>query len=214
MNFSSVRSALARSRCSQRFICSRFRRSRHRPALLFTYLFVIDLGLLALTLIENRLVAVQAVAGLAAFIFLGAWTGNYLTTGRLYTALAFYFVFTLFHTAAPIALATPAQNRHAWWSHAFPAFGLVLVLIPMFQLTERSAADLAVRVHRRSGRNRSRPDDCDAAACHRLCSCSPWSQWWRGSGESRASSPVCQPRFVILAGFAMFFFVAIELLAV
>jgi Predicted membrane protein len=47
----------------------------HRPALLFTYLFVIDLGFLALTLIERRLSTVQALAGLAAFIFLGAWTG-------------------------------------------------------------------------------------------------------------------------------------------
>ena len=75
-----------------------------RPALLFTYLFVIDFGLLALTLLEDRVVALQAAAGLAAFIFLGGWTGNYLTTGRLYTPLAFYFVFTLFHAAAPPAL--------------------------------------------------------------------------------------------------------------
>src|SRR5262249_51837018 len=42
----------------------------HRPTLLFTYLFVVDLVLLALTLIESRLVAFQALAGLAAFIFL------------------------------------------------------------------------------------------------------------------------------------------------
>src|SRR5207244_13197505 len=52
----------------------------HRPTLLFTYLFVIDLGLLALTLIESRLVTVQALAGLAAFLLLCAWTGNYLPT--------------------------------------------------------------------------------------------------------------------------------------
>src|SRR5213076_268007 len=51
----------------------------HRPALLFTYLFVIDLGFLALTLLEGRLAIVQALAGLAAFSFLGEWTGNYLT---------------------------------------------------------------------------------------------------------------------------------------
>ena len=52
-----------------------FQAVAHRPALLFTYLFVIDLGLLALTLIEKRLAIVQVLAGLAAFIFLGAWTG-------------------------------------------------------------------------------------------------------------------------------------------
>jgi len=107
-----------------------------RPALLFTYLFVIDFGLLALTLLEDRVVALQAAAGLAAFIFLGGWTGNYLTTGRLYTALAFYFVFTLFHAAAPPALQRLRKIDMPGWNHAFPAFGLVLVLIPMFQLTE------------------------------------------------------------------------------
>ena len=107
-----------------------------RPALLFTYLFVIDFGLLTLTLIESRLMAVQAVAGLATFIFLGGWTGNYLTIDHLYTALAFYFVFTLFHTAAPLALERLRKIDTPGWSHVFPAFGLVLMLIPMFQLTE------------------------------------------------------------------------------
>ena len=108
----------------------------HRPALLFTYLFVIDFGLLTLTLIEKRLVPIQAATGLAAFIFLGAWTGNYLTIDYLYTALAFYFVFTLFHAAAPLALQRLRKIDMPGWSHAFPAFGLVLALIPMFQLTE------------------------------------------------------------------------------
>ena len=107
-----------------------------RPALLFTYLFVIDFGLLTLTLMEKRLVPVQAATGLAAFIFLGAWTGNYLTIDYLYTALAFYFVFTLFHAAAPLALQRLRKIDMPGWSHAFPAFGLVLALIPMFQLTE------------------------------------------------------------------------------
>jgi uncharacterized membrane protein len=110
----------------------------HRPALLFTYLFVIDLGLLALTLIESRLVTVQALAGLAAFIFLGAWTANYLTTSRLYTALGFYFVFALFHAAGPIALQRFRRVNIPSWSHAFPAFALLLVLIPILQLSELS----------------------------------------------------------------------------
>jgi uncharacterized membrane protein len=115
-----------------------FQTLAHRPTLLFSYLFVVDLGLLALTLIESGLVAVQALAGLAAFIFLGAWTGNYLTTGRLYTALAFYFVFTLFHAAAPLALQRLRKIEMPWWSHAFPAFALLLVLMPIFQLSQLS----------------------------------------------------------------------------
>jgi uncharacterized membrane protein len=110
----------------------------HRPTLLFTYLFVIDLGLLALTLIERRFAIVQAMAGLAAFIFLGAWTGNYLTIGYIYVALGFYFVFALFHAAIPIALQRLHKIEVPRWTHIFPALALLLVLIPIFRLTELS----------------------------------------------------------------------------
>ena len=110
----------------------------HLPALLFTYLFVIDLGLLALTLIERKLTTVQALAGLAVFIFLGAWTGNYLTIGHIYTALGFYFVFALFHAAMPIALQRLCKIEVLGGLHIFPALALLLVLIPIFRLTELS----------------------------------------------------------------------------
>jgi hypothetical protein len=112
----------------------------HRPVLLFTYLFVVDLALLALTLIESRLAAVQALAGFAAFIFLGAWTEQYLTSGHLYVALAFYLVFALFHGAAPVALQRFWKVEVDWRSHVFPALGLLLVLMLMFQLTDVSLA--------------------------------------------------------------------------
>ena len=115
-----------------------FQATAHRPALLFTYLFVIDLGLLALTLIEKKLAIVQVLAGLAAFILLGAWTGNYLTLGHIYTALGFYFVFALFHAATPIALQRLHKIEVPRWTHIFPALALLLVLIPIFRLTELS----------------------------------------------------------------------------
>src|SRR5438874_1557267 len=110
----------------------------HRPALLFTYLFVIDLGLLTLMLTESRLVTVQAFAGLAAFIFLGAWTGNYLTMDHLYTALGFYFLFALFHSATPIALQRFRKIEIPPWTHVFPALALLVALIPIFEFTEVS----------------------------------------------------------------------------
>src|SRR6266513_1474225 len=109
-----------------------------RPALLFSYIFLADLGLLALTLLDAKLVVVEALAGLAAFIFLGAWTSNYLTGENLYTALAFYFVFALFHAATPLALQHMRKITLPWWCHAFPALALVLVLMPIFRLTELS----------------------------------------------------------------------------
>ncbi len=110
----------------------------HRPALLFTYLFVIDLGLLTLMLTESRLVTVQAFAGLAVFIFLGAWTGNYLTMDHLYTALGFYFLFALFHSATPIALQRFRKIEIPPWTHVFPALALLVALIPIFEFTEVS----------------------------------------------------------------------------
>lgn len=115
-----------------------FQAVAHRPALLFTYLFVIDFGFLALTLVERRVAAVQVLAGLAAFIFLGVWTGNYLTIGHIYTALGFYFVFALFHAATPIALQHLRKIEVPRWTHIFPALALLLVLIPIFRLTELS----------------------------------------------------------------------------
>src|SRR6266566_2821475 len=123
--------------CSAFYLLS-FQTIAQRPTLLFSYLFVVDLGLLALTLIQSRLVIVEALAGLAAFIFLGTWTGNYLTTANLYVALAFYFVFALFHATAPLALQRLRKIEIPWWSHAFPALALLLVLMPIFQLSQLS----------------------------------------------------------------------------
>ena len=110
----------------------------HRPTLLFSYVFIVDLGLLALTLLERRLTIVNALAGLAAFILLAAWTNSYLTTAFLYTALAFYFIFALFHSATPLGLQRLRKIQVPWWSQAFPALSLLLMLMPIFQITELS----------------------------------------------------------------------------
>jgi uncharacterized membrane protein len=110
----------------------------HRPALLFTYLFAIDVAVLALPLLSSRLAGVQIFAGLTAFVFLGVWTSNYLTTGRLYTALGFYLVFALFHSATPIALQRWRNIQVPRWSHVFPALALLLALMQIFELSDVS----------------------------------------------------------------------------
>src|SRR6266498_3955985 len=97
-----------------------FQAIAQRPALLFSYLFVVDLGMLALTLLESRLIILNALAGLAAFTLLAAWTNYDLTTTHLYTALTFYFIFALFHSATPLALQRLRSVQIPWWSHAFP----------------------------------------------------------------------------------------------
>jgi uncharacterized membrane protein len=123
---------------SSAFYLLGFQAVAHRPALLFSYLFITDLGLLAVTLIGRRFAVVQAIAGLLAFIFLGAWTASYLETSQVYIALGFYFVFALFHTAAPIVFQRLGKVEIPRWTHVFPAFALLLVLIPIFRLTELS----------------------------------------------------------------------------
>jgi hypothetical protein len=109
-----------------------------RPVLLFSYVFLVDLGLLAVTLVDAKPLVFEALGGLVAFIFLGAWTGNYLTSGNLYAALTFYFVFALIHATPPLALQQLHNIKPPWWGYASPALALVLVLLPIFQLTELS----------------------------------------------------------------------------
>jgi hypothetical protein len=109
-----------------------------RPTLLFSYLFIVDLGVLALTLLESRMTVANALAGLAAFILLAAWTNSHLTNAYLYTALTFYFIFALFHSATPLVLQRLRKIQVPWWSQAFPAFSLLLILIPIFQITDLS----------------------------------------------------------------------------
>src|SRR6266496_4273959 len=119
--------------CSAFYLLS-FEPIAQRPALLFCYLFVVDLGMLALTLLESRLIILNALAGLAAFTLLAVWTNYDLTTTHLYTALTFYFIFALFHSATPLTLQRLRTIQIPWWSHAFPGLALLLVLMPIFQL--------------------------------------------------------------------------------
>jgi uncharacterized membrane protein len=115
-----------------------FRTVAHHPALLFTYLFVIDLGLLALTMIERKFAIVHVLAGIGAFIFLGAWTARYLSISHIYTALGFYFVFALLHAAVPIVLQRLRKIEIPRWTHIFPALALLIALIPIFQIADVS----------------------------------------------------------------------------
>src|SRR5206468_6366965 len=77
-------------------------------------------------------------AGLAAFILLATWPTSHLPSKNLSTALAFYFIFALFHSAAALVLQRLRKVHIPWWSRAFPAFALPIVLMPIFQLTELS----------------------------------------------------------------------------
>ncbi|HEY1489568.1 MAG TPA: DUF2339 domain-containing protein, partial [Verrucomicrobiae bacterium] len=111
----------------------------HRPWLIFGFVFLIDLGVIALVLLDNAVAIAQPLAGMAVFGLLTVWTANSLNNSMLNAALAFYFVFAVLHTVFPLVLqkkwgvATIVSG-----AQIFPPIALALVLIPIFRLEELS----------------------------------------------------------------------------
>ncbi len=110
-----------------------------RPGLVFGYVMLVDLAVLALVWLENKLGLAQPLAGLVVFLLLAGWTTARLTDALLPAALVFYLLFAVLHTVAP-----PLFNRlrpgtiAAMWAQGFPPLALLLVLVPILQLTELS----------------------------------------------------------------------------
>ena len=104
----------------------------------FGAVFVVNLGMLGATLLDKQSGSSHAMAGLAAFLLLAIWTGNNLTPTHLNAALAFYFIFALFHSTAPLVLRRLRGTPVPWWCSSVPALALVLVMMPLFQLSELS----------------------------------------------------------------------------
>jgi hypothetical protein len=109
-----------------------------RPVLILSYLFLVDAVLLGLVIAKKHFVHLIAVVGIAAFIFLGLWTNDYLTQRNLYIALGAYFVFALLHSSLPIAMQRLGKATPPWSVHLFPAATLLLVLLPIFKLATAS----------------------------------------------------------------------------
>jgi len=109
-----------------------------RPVLILSYLFLVDAVLLGLVIAKKYFACLIAVVGIAAFIFLGLWTNDYLTAHNLYIALGAYFVFALLHSSLPIVMQRLGKATPPWSVHLFPAATLLLVLLPIFKLATAS----------------------------------------------------------------------------
>jgi uncharacterized membrane protein len=109
-----------------------------RPVLILSYLFLVDAVLLGLVIAKKYFACLIAVVGIAAFIFLGLWTNDYLTAHNLYIALGAYFVFALLHSSLPILMQRLGKATPPWSVHLFPAATLLLVLLPIFKLATAS----------------------------------------------------------------------------
>ena len=105
-----------------------------RPWLIFGFIFLVDAMAIAVTLADEVVLLAQSLSGAAVFGLLALWTANSLTNDLLNAALAFYFIFAVFHTALPALLEkwrgikTPSRLNHL-----FPLIALALVLVPVFK---------------------------------------------------------------------------------
>jgi uncharacterized membrane protein len=110
-----------------------------RPWLMFSFVFLVDLAVAALAWLDDATADAQPVFGLAVFGLLTEWTMSSLTNGILNVALAFYFIFAVFHSVFPVLLQRRRSlNQPLWGSRVFPSLSLALVLLPIFQLTDVS----------------------------------------------------------------------------
>jgi len=112
-----------------------------RPWLLFSFVFLIDLSIAALVLLDERVSLAQPLAGLAVFGLLALWTGDSLNKDLLNAGLTFYLILAIFHSVIPVwRQRRRGAGAAPWDSQVFPPLALILVLIPIFKLTEISFA--------------------------------------------------------------------------
>jgi hypothetical protein len=121
------------------FIFIGFAPLAQRPWVVFGFVFLIDLGVIALVLLDKAVAIAQPLAGMAVFGLLAVWTSNSLSNQLLVPALAFYFVFAVLHTVFPVVLKKKwGVGSILSGAQIFPPIALALVLIPIFRLTELS----------------------------------------------------------------------------
>jgi hypothetical protein len=109
-----------------------------RPWLMFGFVFLVDLCVVAVALADETIAAAQYIAGFAVFGLLAYWTRDWLADQTLNAALAFYLVFAVLHSALPELLRRRGVAARGWAIHIFPLLALMLVLGPIFKLAEVS----------------------------------------------------------------------------
>jgi uncharacterized membrane protein len=110
-----------------------------RPWLMFSFVFLVDLSVAALVVLDKKVSLTQPLAGLAVAGLLALWTGDSLTNDLLNAGLTFYLILAILHSVFPVWLQRRRGVSAApWQSQLFPPLALVLVLIPIFKLTEIS----------------------------------------------------------------------------
>jgi hypothetical protein len=110
-----------------------------RPWLIFGFIFLVDAMVIAVTLADEIVYFAQSLSGGAVFGLLAYWTSQSLSNELLNAALAFYFIFAVFHTALPALWQKRfGAKPNSWINHLFPLAALALVLVPIFKFSEVS----------------------------------------------------------------------------
>ncbi len=105
-----------------------------RPGMIYSFLLVADLSLLALILLRPSWNHAHLAAGGTTFLVLSVWTFGHLQVELLNWALGGYLGFALLHSVFPLIMQRIHPNAgRVWLAHLFPPLALVLVLLPMFR---------------------------------------------------------------------------------
>jgi hypothetical protein len=105
------------------------------PGVIFTYVLLADLGLLALALGRPRFSFAYFLGGSLFFLLLTRWTLAFLTLPLLPWGLFWYFAFAAVHCFFPIILARfHPEVLSWWWGLIFPGLAFLLVMLPIQML--------------------------------------------------------------------------------
>lgn len=114
-----------------------FRELGARPEVLFSFLLLADLCVIAIVVMDAQQQVAHLAAGAAVFLLLGAWTTAHLVSGLLNWALVGYLGFALLHTLFPWLLHRQQPGTGVLWqAHLFPPLALILAMLPMFRTIE------------------------------------------------------------------------------
>jgi uncharacterized membrane protein len=112
-----------------------------RPGTIFSFCILAEAGLIIAVLIRPALHLAHRIAGLLIFLLLAIWTLFFLTEPLLNWALGVPLAFAIAHSIFPfIVQRINPDDTSSRWVHLFPALSMLLLLIPIFKLTELSVA--------------------------------------------------------------------------
>ena len=100
-----------------------------RPVILFSYVLLVDLGLLAVIFLDDAIATAEAMAGPAVFGVLAVWSCFYLPGGHLHAIVGFYVVFSILHLATPVLRGWSHKTALPWWCSTTAVFTLPFYLL-------------------------------------------------------------------------------------